>query len=187
MIECSLIDLIPELGHSLVPLIWLLWSDHTLSTRWEWRATILSSPVVMIVFYHAMEVSCCHLFWAVKLWLCLCHVTMGSLLASASRYSVEVHRMSNLSALTFKSALQSCLRIHLDCLTAIKSNLFGPQDCLKRCRGGHRGELIHLLGIPLAPTMRLSGEPVISIVSSCGRSSPKKGWWYRLWMHLDPI
>jgi hypothetical protein len=29
VIECSLIDLIPELGHTLVPLIWLLWSNHT--------------------------------------------------------------------------------------------------------------------------------------------------------------
>jgi hypothetical protein len=29
MIECSLIDLIPKLGHTLVHLIWLLWSDHT--------------------------------------------------------------------------------------------------------------------------------------------------------------
>jgi hypothetical protein len=29
MIECSLIDLIPEVGHTLVPLIWLLWSDRT--------------------------------------------------------------------------------------------------------------------------------------------------------------
>jgi hypothetical protein len=29
VIECSLIDLIPEVGHTLVPLIWLLWSDHT--------------------------------------------------------------------------------------------------------------------------------------------------------------
>ena len=55
--------------------------------------------------------------------------------------------------LTSKSALRSCLRIHLVCLTAVKSNLFGPQDCLKRCRGGHQGELIHFLGIPLAPTM----------------------------------
>ncbi len=82
----------------------------------------------------------------------------------------------------FESALQSCLMIHLDCLTAVKSNLFGPQDCLKRCRGGHQGELIPLLGSPLAPTMWLSGEPVISIVSSCGRSSSKKGWWHRLWM-----
>ena len=48
--------------------------------------------------------------------------------------------------LTSKSALRSCLRIHLVCLTAVKSNLFGPQDCLKRCRGGHPCELIHLLG-----------------------------------------
>jgi hypothetical protein len=48
--------------------------------------------------------------------------------------------------LTSKSALQSCLRIHLVCLTAVKNNLFGPQDCLKRCRGGHPCELIHLLG-----------------------------------------
>ncbi len=111
----------------------------------------------------------------------------GLLLVGTSRYSGKVRSMSNLSTLTFKSALQSCLRIHLDCLMAIKSNLFGPQDCLKRCRGGHTGELITLLGIPLAPTMWLSGKPVISIVSSCGRSSPKKGWWYRLWMHLDPI
>jgi hypothetical protein len=99
----------------------------------------------------------------------------GLLLVSTSRYSGKVRRMLNLSALTFKSASQSCLRIHLDCLSAIKSNLFGPQDCPKRCRGGHQGELIPLLGIPLAPTMYLSGEPVISIVSSCGRSSPKKG------------
>ncbi len=29
LIECSLIDLIPEVGHTLVPLIWLLWSDLT--------------------------------------------------------------------------------------------------------------------------------------------------------------
>jgi hypothetical protein len=92
----------------------------------------------------------------------------GLLLVSTSRYSVKVRRMSNLSALTCKSASQSCLRIHLDCLTAIRSNLFGPQDCLKRCRGGHQGELIPLLGIPLATTMWLSGEPAVSIVSSCG-------------------
>jgi hypothetical protein len=29
MIECSLIDLILEVGHTMVTLIWLLWSDHT--------------------------------------------------------------------------------------------------------------------------------------------------------------
>ncbi len=102
----------------------------------------------------------CDYVYALLLW--------GLLLVSTSRYSVKVRRMSNLSALTFKSVSQSCLRIHLDCLTAIKSNLFGPHNCLKRCRGGHQGELIPLLGIPLAPTMWLSGEPAVSIVSSCG-------------------
>ena len=115
-----------------------------------------------------MEVSCYHSFWAVTSQLCLRLLLWGLLLISTSRHSVEVHSMSNLSALTCKSALWSCLRIHLDCLTAVKSNLFGPQDCLKRCRGGHQGELIQLLGIPLAPTMWLSGEPAVSIVSSCG-------------------
>ncbi len=164
----------------LVTLVW----PHS---RWQWQAIILSSPVVTVVFYHAMEVSCYHFFWEVELQLCLCLVTLGLLLVSASRYSVEVHRMLNLYAMTFKSASQSCLRINLDCLTAIKSNLFGLQDCLKRCRGVHKGEPIHLLGIPLAPTMWLFKEPTVSIVSSCGSTGPKKGWWYWFWMHLDPI
>jgi hypothetical protein len=102
----------------------------------------------------------CNYVYALLLW--------GLLLVSTSRYSVKVRRMPNLSALTCKSALRNCLRIHLDCLTVVKSNLFDPQDCLIRFRGGHQGELIPLLGIPLAPTMWLSGEPAVSIVSSCG-------------------
>ncbi len=74
----------------------------------------------------------------------------GLLLVMTSRYSDKMCRILNLSVLTCKSASQSCSRIHLDCLTAIKSNLFDPQDCLKRCRGGHQGKLIPLLGVPLA-------------------------------------
>jgi hypothetical protein len=74
----------------------------------------------------------CNYVYALLLW--------GLLLVSTSRYSGKVHMMRNLSTLTFKSASQSCLRIHLDCPTAAKSNR--PQDCLKRCRGGHQGELI---------------------------------------------
>ncbi len=119
----------------LVTLVW----PHS---RWEWQAIIPSSPVVTIVFYHAWKCLVitpfgrlnCDYVYALLLW--------GLLLVSTSRYSVEVCRMSNLSTLTCKSALRSCLGIHLDCLTAVKSNLFGPQDCLKRCRGGHQGELI---------------------------------------------
>ncbi len=78
MIECSLIDLVPDLGHMLVPLFWLVWSHHTLSTRGEWQAIILSCQAVTIVFYHDIEVSCYHSFWVVKLQLCLRLVTQGS-------------------------------------------------------------------------------------------------------------
>ncbi len=62
MIECSLIDLIPDIGHTVVPSNWLLClttlevrvvSDHP------------SSPMVEVVFYHVLEVSCYHSFWAV--------------------------------------------------------------------------------------------------------------------------
>ncbi len=159
---------------------------NTVTSRWEWWAIIPSSPVVTIVFYHVLEVSCYHSFWAINCNYVYALLLWGLLHVSTSRYSVKVCRMSNLFTLTFKSALQSCLRIHLDCLTAVKSNLFGPQHCLKRCIGGHQGELIPLLGIPLAMT-RLSGDPAVSIVSSCGSTGPKKGWWYRFWMRLDPI
>ncbi len=50
----------------------------------------------------------CNYVYALLLWVLL--------LVSASRYSGKVCRMSNFSALTFKSALQSYLRIHLDYL-----------------------------------------------------------------------
>ncbi len=58
---------------NLVLLVW----PHL---RWEWQAIIPSSPVVTIVFYHAMEVSCYHSFWAVKLQLCLHLDTLGSII-----------------------------------------------------------------------------------------------------------
>ncbi len=74
VIECSLIDHIPEVGHPMVPLIWLLGQPLL---RWEWWAIILPSPVVTIVFYHVMEVSCYHSFWVVTSQLCLCLVTLG--------------------------------------------------------------------------------------------------------------
>jgi hypothetical protein len=163
----------------------LLWSDHTQGesgkqsfrlAQWSWWCSTMPWKCLVITPIGRLN----HNYvYALLLW--------GLLLVSTSRYAVKVHRMSNLSALIFKSASQSCLRIHLDCLTAIKSNLFGSQDCLKRCRGGHQGEFIPLLEIPLALTMLLSGEPAVSIISFCGRSSPIKGWWYRLWIHLGPI
>jgi hypothetical protein len=184
MIECSLIDLMPGVGHCLVSLIWLLWSDHTQGesgeqsfclAQWWWQCSSMPWKCFVITSFGWLN---CNYVYALLLW--------GLLLVSTSRFQLKCAGCQ-ISALTFKSALQSCLRIHLVCLTAVKSNLFGPQDCLKRYRGGHRGELIPLLGIPLAPTMWLSGESAVSIVSSCGSTGPKKGWWYKFWMHLDPI
>ncbi len=107
---------------------------------------------------------------------CVCALLLwGLLLVSTSRYSVKVHRMSNLSALTCKSASQSCLRIHLAFLTAIKSNLFGPQDCLKRCRGGHQGELIHLLGFHLLRQCDRLENLLFPLLALVGDQTPRKG------------
>ncbi len=126
----------------LVTLVW----PHS---RWEWRAIIPSSPAVTIVFYYAMEVSCYHSFWVVWWQLCLRLVTLGSITCKYLQvFSLKCAGCQICPHWLGKSALQSCLRIHLDCLTAIKRNLFGPQDCLKRCRGGHQSELIPFLGIP---------------------------------------
>ncbi len=151
MIECSQMDLIPEVGNTMVPLIWLLWSDHTQGESGkqsfrlaQWSQQCSTTPWKCLVITPFGQLNYDYVY-ALLLW--------GLILVSTSRYSVNVHRMSNLSALTCKSASRSCVRIHLGCLTAIKSNLFGPLDCLKRCRGGNQGELIPLLGIPLAPTM----------------------------------
>ncbi len=122
----------------------------------------------------------------------VCTLLLWALLPSlgihASRYSIKCTNVEFFCIDFSKSVLQHCLRIHLDCLETSKSNLFGPQDCLKRCRGGPWGKLIHPLGNPLASTICLSGESVVSIVNSCGRSGPKKeGRWHIFWMCLNPI
>ncbi len=69
-----------------VDLVTLVWPH----SRWEWQAIILSSPVVTIVFYHAIEESCYHSFgwlnrnyaYALLLWGVLLVSTL-----STSRYS----------------------------------------------------------------------------------------------------
>ncbi len=70
------------------------------------------------------------------------------LCVNASRYSILSAQNVKFSALTFQSATQNYKGIHLDCLVS-------PQDCLRRCRGGHQSELKHLLGTPLALTICL--------------------------------
>jgi hypothetical protein len=111
-----------------------------------------------------------HYSWVNKLHLLSAPYYSGvcyhCLCVNASRCSILSVQNVNSYALTFKSVSRSCLRIHLVCQV-------GPQDCFKRCRGGHQGELIHTLGILLALTICLSGEPAASIVNSCGRSGPQ--------------
>jgi hypothetical protein len=76
VIECFLIDLIREVGRTMVPfdLVTLVWPH----SRWKWQAIIFSSLVATTLFYQAMEVSCYHSFWAVKSRLCLHLLTLGS-------------------------------------------------------------------------------------------------------------
>ncbi len=119
MIECSLIDLTPELGHILVPLIWLFWSNHTLGesgeqsfslAQWSRQCSTMQWKCLVITPFGRLNLD---YVYALLLW----HL----LLVSASRYSDKVRRMSNLSASTFKSVLQSRLRIHLGCLVATQA------------------------------------------------------------------
>ncbi len=172
----------------MAPLIWLFGQPHL---RWEWWAVIPSSPMVTIVFYHIMEVSCYQFFifgrlncdygCALLLW--------GLLLVSTFRYSVEVHSISNLSALTCKSASWSCWRIHLDCLTGLLEQSIWSQRLPQEMQWRSSRWAHTSFGIPLlAPdNLNVWENLLFPCVSSWGRSSPKKGWWYRLWTHLDPI
>ncbi len=59
----------------------------------------------------------------------VCALLLRDLLfVSISRHSIEVRSMSDLSALTCKSASQSCLRIHLGCLTALlEQSIWSPR------------------------------------------------------------
>ncbi len=118
MIKCSLIDHVPELGHTLVPLIWLFWSDETQGESGkqsfrlaQWSQLCSTMPWKCLVITPFGQLNYDYVVYSLLLW--------GLLLVSASRYSGKVRRMLNFSELTFKSVLQSCLRIHLNYLVNI--------------------------------------------------------------------
>jgi hypothetical protein len=87
--------------------------------------------------------------------LCRCLVDLGSFTHQYSRHSVEVRSMSKMSALTSKSvsAVRSCLRIHLGCLTGLlEQSIWSPRLPQKMQRRSSR--CTHTsFGIPLALTM----------------------------------
>jgi hypothetical protein len=74
--------------------------------------------VATIVFYHAMEVSFYHSFWAVKLQLCLRLVTLGSI----TRKYLQV----------FSLSVQDVEFVHIDLLVSI-AKLLKDQSRLSNC------------------------------------------------------
>ncbi len=120
-----------------------------------------SCPEVMVVLYHAKEVS--QLFYSFgrlnrEYSLHLITLRFDSIF---NKYVPQVFYFKcaecGLSALTFKPASRSRLRTF--------SSLFldGLRGCSLRCRGGHLCKRVHTLRIPLAPSWKKSGEPAIPI------------------------
>ncbi len=86
MIECFLIDLIPEVGHTMVPLIWLLSSDHTQGesgkqsfhlAQWSQQCSTMPWKGLVITPFGRLN---CDYVYALLLW--------GVLFVSTSRYAV---------------------------------------------------------------------------------------------------
>jgi hypothetical protein len=104
------------------------------------KVRVVSNHSVLPIGHNSvLEVSCYHSFWAVTLGLCLCLVALGSFTHKYSRHSVEVRSMLNLSALTSKSALRSCLKIHLGCLTGLlEQSIWSPRLPLEMQRRSSR-------------------------------------------------
>ncbi len=139
----------------MVPLIWLLGPPHL---RWEWWAIIPSSPLVMIVFDHVMEVSCYQSFLGGCFAIMSVPIALGSFICKylqAFNWSAQYVKFVRM---TCKSASQSCLRIHLGCLTVLlKQSIWSPrlpQEVQRRSsRWAHTS-----FWVPLAPTIWLSGR-----------------------------
>ncbi len=98
----------------------------------------------------------CNYVYALLLW--------GLLLVSPSRYSGKLHRMLNLSASTFKSALQSCLRIHLDCV-CVNSTSGGGRSL---ATPAYQGRLT-LVSLPLGAAVNKIKSATLTLPSAQGR------------------
>ncbi len=167
----------------MVHLIWWLGQPQL---RWEWWAIIPSSPLVTIVFYHVMEVSCYHSFWVVTLRLCLRLLLWGLLLLSTPGIQLKC-AVCRICLLTCKSASRICLRIHLGCLAILlQQSIWSPRLPQEMQRRSSRWAHTSFV-IPLALTIWMSGRICCFYLLALEGASPKKEWWYRLWMRLDPI
>ncbi len=107
---------------------------------------------------------------------CVCALLLwGLLFVSTSRHSVEVCSMSNLSALTCKSASQSYLRIHLGCLTALlEQSIWSPRLPQEMLRRSSRLAYTSF-GIPLAPDNLIVWENLLfPLLALVGVLAPRK-------------
>jgi hypothetical protein len=119
-----------------------------------WQAIIPSCPAVTLFLCHVMEVYCYHSLWTVTSRVLSAPFTLDFVTIIRHKcFQVFnwVCRMLISFFQTSKSALQRCLRIHLDCLeTYVLSDAQEQyswfQACLKRCRGGPWGNSYILLG-----------------------------------------
>jgi hypothetical protein len=85
-----------------------------------------------------------------------------------------VRMMSNSLSVDFKVIIATLVKNPSRLFRDVQEQSTWFQACLKRCRGDPWEKLIHPFGIPLAPTICLSGEPVVSMVSSCGCVTPRR-------------
>jgi hypothetical protein len=108
---------------------------------------------------------------------------MPSLMSMYPRYSISSAQNVDFSALTFKPALQSCLRT-LSSFSRWSARLF------LEIQRSYLSKLVRTLGIPLALTFSLGiclENLQCPLVISCRNIFPKERQWGKNWMHLDPI
>ncbi len=173
-------------------LIWLLWSDHISPLRWEWRAIILSCPAIALVLCHVMEVSCYHSLLGSYIANIVCTLLLWALWPSlgihASRYFIKCTECQILfcidSKVSITTLLKNPFRLSRDVQVQSSWSSRLPQEMQRRSLGQTHTSSWD----SISSNNCLSGESVVSIVNSCGRSGLKEeGWWHRFWMHLNPI
>ncbi len=172
-------------------LVWLLWSDRTLQPmKWDGRAFRS-----ILLRCHGNIAPCqgnvwvFSLLWVVELQVLPAHyyseVWYHLLWVYTPGILFLVHRMLIFQCWLLSPHRKVAWVPHLVFLD-------GLQGYSWRCRGGHLSlsKLINTLEIPLALTFFLGicqENLHCTLVTACRNTFPKERWWYRFWMHLDPI
>ncbi len=164
------------------PLVTLVWPHSSIEVRVASNHSILPSGHISFVPCYGSVLLSLPFGWLRH--ECCLHLLLWALWPllgiNASRYLIKCTECGILFfAWTSMSALRHCLRIHLDCLETSRQRdaqeqCIWFQACLERCRGGPWGKIIHPLGIPLAPTICLSGDLLIPLFILVGATPRRK-------------